>query len=625
MARQKNSSSQLERLLDLPGWRIKQSGRWLTKGLSQAIKHLPDREESTFTVFKSSVLLLFMIKQSPKFKSKILSMLGSLQKSKWTTFLDKLTTSSDQSTLPIELLRTLLQELTSKEKAYQLFWKPACKEISERLLLPTGTDYAGSGSNSLNKWLQKQEVRSPSLTIKTTRHVNRNLQMTSWPSSMSSLADKWANEAMPTAKAKTLKVKIYPTQEQKIQIDRFMDVSRYVYNRTLEHINNGHRANFQELRDLLVTQNTKKHLDEYKAFDSRIRKLKDQKQNATGAEVDNITKEIKTIQQQRRDVMKGFDYAVNQMVQKFETEVPKDIRACAVKRCCDAFKAGLSNLRNGNIRHFKMQFKKKKERYQSIELTPKIFSIKDCAFRICPDLFRDCILRVHKNTQKRLKDLEIVNNVDIVRSTEGYFVHICVPVQQQVVEQHLDVVAGVDPGVRTFATVHSHSMSTNETIVYEYKHRIDLLNKLNAKIKLLKAQKRIRKKQLSKLDRKKKDLVDALHWDFINDLLARNDVVYFGDIKSHDIVQGSNNKKLNTSFNDLKFYQLKQRLLYKAGTRGKQVIFVPEHYTTKTCSCCGEINNHVGSKDVFECQHCHLLTGRDLNASKNIKLKGFFL
>ena len=102
----------------------------------------------------------------------------------------------------------------------------------------------------------------------------------------------------------------------------------------------------------------------------------------------------------------------------------------------------------------------------------------------------------------------------------------------------------------------------------------------------------------------------------------KNDVLYLGDIKSHDIVKNGKNKNLNRAFNDLKFFQFKQRLLYKASLLSKQVILVKEHYTTKCCSSCGIINNNVGSKEVFECQSCNLKTRRDMNASKNMKLKG---
>ena len=79
------------------------------------------------------------------------------------------------------------------------------------------------------------------------------------------------------------------------------------------------------------------------------------------------------------------------------------------------------------------------------------------------------------------------------------------------------------------------------------------------------------------------------------------------------------------AFNDLKFHQLKQRLFYKAHVYGKKVFLVPEHYTTKTCSCCGTMNDKIGSKEVFKCEKCLMVTGRDMNASKNMMMKGFFL
>ena len=618
---------QLEKLLDLPVWRLKQSGRWLTKHLSHAIKHLPDKEELIFKVFKNSVAMLFMIKRSPSFKKKILSMLGSLPKSKWTIFLDNLNTLKNQNSLVIELLQILLQELISREKVCQPFWNPAYKDVSENLWLPTGTDFVGLDSTLLNNWSQKQEVKLQFLKIVTTKLQNKNSQKTFCPSSMSFLVDKWENEAMPIVKIKTLKIKIYPTTKQKTLIDQFINTSRFVYNRTLEHINKGHKINFIDLRDLLVTENSKKGLEEYKSYDIFINELRKQKKETKDDNEKKIIDEkIKEIHQMRRDKMKEFDYSKNFLIHSFETETPKDIRACAVKRCCDAFKTGFSNLRNGNIKFFNMQFKKKTEQKQTIELTPKIISIQNDNIKIAPEFFKDdCILKIDKHNKRKIKNLKIENNVDIVRSNQGYYLYLSIKTEPKGCDK-LDIVAGVDLGIRTFATVHSNKISSNDTTITEYKHRSDLLKKLNQKINLLKNIKgRIRKKQINKIEKEKRDLVDRLHWNFINDLLSHNDVIYLGDIKSHDIVKNGKNKSLNVAFNDLKFYQLKQKLLYKAFVKGKKVFFVHEHYTTKTCSCCGVINEHVGCKEVFECSNCKLVTGRDMNASKNIKMKGFFI
>lgn len=616
------SLSQLEKLLDLQVWNLKQLGRWLTQHLFYAIKHLPDREESTYKVFKASVAMLFLSKKSPLCREKISFMLESQRKSKWTTFLDNLSSLENQSTLPIQLLQILLQELTSRGKAYQPFWTPVYKELSERLLLPTGTDFAGLGSTLSNNWSSRQVEESQSFKTVTIKHQNKSLQKTFCPSFMSSLVDKWESEVMPIVNLKTVKIKIYPTIKQKKIIDQFIDTSRFVYNRTIEMIKKGQKINFQDLRDLLVTENTKKGLDEYKAYDNLIESLrKNLKDETLDKEQKKLIKEnIDIVNQNRRNHMKQFDYIKNPFLNAFETDTPKDIRSNAVKRCCDAFKTGFTNLKRGYIKHFNMTFKKKTDKIQSIELTPKIISIKDGHLRIAPDFFKeDCVLKTHK-----LIKFQIVNNVDIVRSYKEYYIHLSVKISPKSCDCiNLETIAGVDLGIRTFATVHSHNKDM--TVITEYKHRADLLKKLNLKLALLKTHKRIRKKQLRKIENRKKNLVDLLHWNFIDSLLSHNDVIYLGDIKSHDIVKDGKNKTLNLAFNDLKFYQLKQRLLYKAYTAGKKVFMIPEHYTTKTCSCCGIINNDVGSKETFECNHCNLVTGRDMNASKNMKMKGFLL
>ena len=72
---------------------------------------------------------------------------------------------------------------------------------------------------------------------------------------------------------------------------------------------------------------------------------------------------------------------------------------------------------------------------------------------------------------------------------------------------------------------------------------------------------------------------------------------------------------------NLKLYKFKQRLLFKAEEKNKKVFEVKEHYTTKTCSFCGSLNNPEKSK-IYECKSCNIKIGRDINASKNILMKG---
>ena len=626
-AKLKQSMCVLEAQLSLPEYVSKRSGRWLTSHLSFAIEHLPDKEELVSRVFKQCVIILFLSRRSKSFRDRIIFTLASQQKSKWTIFLDKLSTSSDRNMLTMYLLKTLVQELISKERDLQPFWTPAYEEISEKLLLPTETGYVGSDSNSLNHWSTKQEEKSPSLTIRTTELVNKSLQTISYPSYMFSPADKWEKGVIPTEKLKTVIIKLLPSPRQRQLLNEFLNTSRYVYNRTVEYINNGHKINFQSLRDILVTESTKKTYDDYQSRDEEIKQL----YKTRAACCDDTEKQvyadlIKIKNKERRDHMKGpaFVPIKNSLIESFELNTPKDIRSNAVNRACDAFKSGFTNLRRGNIKFFNMKFKKKTEMTQTIELSSKNISIKDGKVTILPTIFKaDRVLKVSRRNQKKCKNLQINNNVDIVKHNGGYYLHVTVPTgviaDDKIAAK--PVVAGVDPGIRTYATVHSNSCSS--TTITEYVHRRETLRKLNKKLDLLKKKRnKCRKKQFQKIERKKINFVNALQWDFINHLLKNNDVIYFGDIKSHGIVKDGKNKVLNRDFNDLKFYQLKQRLKYKASLAHKRLFFTPEPYTTKTCSGCGTINNYVGAKEIFSCPSCNMHTGRDFNAAKNIKMKG---
>jgi putative transposase len=404
-----------------------------------------------------------------------------------------------------------------------------------------------------------------------------------------------------------------------LKLNEFIDTSRYVYNKTVETIKKGHKVNFQNLRDKLVTENTKKEYKEYKDFEEQIKVLKNENKDAL--EKNKLNQLIKDKYKELRDTMKIFKPIKNLEIKDFEVNTPKDIRSNAVDRCCDAYKTGFSNLLKGNIKFFNLKFKKKFDPKQTIELTPKNITIKNNIIKILPDSFNDeCVLKV-KLKSKKIKELIFNKNIDITREKGEYFLH--VPLKTKYNETcKKNVVAGIDLGIRTFATVHSNNISDNHTTITEYIHRQDLLKKLNKKLDTLKVKKKIRKKQYNKIEKRKINLVDKLHWNIINDLLLKNDVLYLGDIKSHDIVKKGKNKTLNRAFNDLKFCKFKQRLFYKASLLSKQVILVKEHYTTKCCSNCGIINNNVGSKEVFECQSCNLTTGRDMNASKNMKMKG---
>jgi putative transposase len=194
-------------------------------------------------------------------------------------------------------------------------------------------------------------------------------------------------------------------------------------------------------------------------------------------------------------------------------------------------------------------------------------------------------------------------------------------------------ICGIDPGLRSIFTIYDKSQIT------EIKQNRNYFKILNNKIKKLKEKrirprneidilkKRKRKRHLNKIEKKKIDYTNSIHWNVINLLVKKYDTILLGDIKSHDIVKNGINSSNNREFNDLKFYIFKQRLIYKAGLAKKHVKLVNEFNTTKCCSCCGVLNENVGGSEIFICTNnsCKQVFGRDSNAAKNIFLKGILL
>ena len=69
---------------------------------------------------------------------------------------------------------------------------------------------------------------------------------------------------------KSLKIKLKLNLKQKEIINKWIHTSNYVYNKTIEAINKGHKPNFYDLRDLLVTKNTKKNHELYQQQQNKI-------------------------------------------------------------------------------------------------------------------------------------------------------------------------------------------------------------------------------------------------------------------------------------------------------------------------------------------------------------------
>jgi putative transposase len=385
------------------------------------------------------------------------------------------------------------------------------------------------------------------------------------------------------------------SRSQQLKINEWIHTSRFVYNKTVACTKEGEHINFQNLRDKLVTQTTRKHHDEYYILVKTIKETTDVHEKT-----------------RLKQVLKTLSVQENECIQPWEYNTPKDIRAGAVQDVCKAYTTGFSQLKSGLIQYFNLGFKRKTNPNQCVVLPKNAVKCLNGKIEIT---YLKSSIPLGRKTKRKLKSFQkCLYDCRLVRQKGVYWLHIPMKVTQELKEQPSSSVCGIDPGCRTLMTVYGTSGIT------EYHHDKTLLKKLNDKHDLLKQLKK-RKSSLNKIENRKTNCIDELHWKTIRSLLKTQDILFMGDIKSHSLVKNKPNKTLNRTFNDLKFHIFKQRLVYKALCHSKKVIFVHESFTSQTCSSCGTINK-PGSSKIYSCSECHCVMDRDHNAAKCILMKG---
>lgn len=121
--------------------------------------------------------------------------------------------------------------LTSKEKGLKPFWNERCSEISSKLWLPTKTGLQDSDSISSDT-LSKEVVEDSWFSAKL-----YTAQKTNSPKTCSISFTSSAAECTDLEIIKSKSVKLYLSKQQKKTVKLWMDVSRFVYNRTVDLLN----------------------------------------------------------------------------------------------------------------------------------------------------------------------------------------------------------------------------------------------------------------------------------------------------------------------------------------------------------------------------------------------------
>ena len=112
-----------------------------------------------------------------------------------------------------------------------------------------------------------------------------------------------------------MKIKLKLNNKQKEIINDWINTSNYVYNKTIEEINNGHKINFISLRDKLVTNETKKYNPIYKLLSDINIPLYNEKKE--------LKKELNKINKKKKKNINDYNSIKNltELIEKIDIKV----------------------------------------------------------------------------------------------------------------------------------------------------------------------------------------------------------------------------------------------------------------------------------------------------------------
>jgi transposase len=388
---------------------------------------------------------------------------------------------------------------------------------------------------------------------------------------------------------KSLKITMNLTSKQKEILNSWFVANTDMYNETLSYL----RQHYPLYKNFVVKNNLDKlNTNESNNYYFLRDKLK------------NVCNEI-----QQKSQLTNY---------KDNTKIHTHTLNYSVKQLVSNLKSAVSNLKNGNFKRFRLKFWKNNRPSQTLEIE-KCYVNKN---KICPKILGE-IKYIYNKEEYILP--EIKNNVKINYNSilNEYFLLIpqeCVPEEPK--NKRTNTIS-LDPGIRTFMTGLSEDNAikigtdVNETIV----KKIVRLNKIknNKKIPT-----KIKKKNELMINRKIEHMTDDLHWKSIKYLIDNYKSIFLGDMSAKSIVRKTSkilSPEKKVACLRTKFYVFKQRLEYKCVATKTMFTYVDEMYTSKTCSLCGNYDDKLKGKKMYNCKKCKKKLDRDINGCRNIYFK----
>lgn len=308
-----------------------------------------------------------------------------------------------------------------------------------------------------------------------------------------------------------------------------------------------------------------------------------------------------------------------ELVNDWELETPKDIRAGALKDLVASYKSGFTKLKQRQITHFSMNYRTRKKE-TSIEIPNSAIKLDKKHRKIT--LYSRYLSAIKLSNDKCLGTLEINHACRLKLEGRKWFLMIPVKVVVSEMEPKRDW-CSLDPGVCNFQTMYSEEstlkVQVNKELLQKLQDKLDLFQSLRTK-KIITYHHFKRRQR--KLYETVTNLVDDIHYKLIQYLTTNYQNIFLPTFESQEIVRKMKGSRNRRTLLSLKHFKFKERLKSKCSRMKHSAVYdCTEEYTSKTCTVCGKIKYDLGIQRIFECDDCGTRIDRDINGARNIGIK----
>jgi len=567
----------------------------LTKDFSQQLEHLEVRDSTI-----SSHSYLTSLQPPTKKKVTIIKTTNNVFVTAGSLQMDKKKISKDKSLIckkssrTIKSSQTLVQESTSKEKDFAPCWSLHAKDLSQRLWLPTETDFVDSPSNSWNGSFTSMESNSWFSMKSWTPRETKNWQKTSLQSSTFSLVESMVKENTRKEKTRTnnlrkskkpvanisRKVGLRPSPEVANILRRWFGCVRHTYNWALGCI--------------------KSKTDRYKLSVTWLRK--------------RFINEV--------NIPKSKRYLL---------DCPKHVRDTAIVDLVEAYASNFKKKKKNPSHTFNLKFRKSKDD-QSVTITSesiKAWNISESFMRMYPSYISN---KIKLHTKKNKLPENIDYDCKLLMDKLGRFSMIITyhvdPCENQTDVKH--EWCSIDPGVRTMLTVYSPTNGVCYKVgdrdisrIFRLCKGLDNLISTTSKTKNKKSRRRMKRSQI-KLRNRIKNLVKEVHCKSVKFLVSNFKNIIIPPFQVSRMVKRDERKITKSCVRKMVcwcHYGFRMRLIDVAKRCNVSVNVLGEEYTSKTCTHCHNVKHNLGGAKLYKCQSCGLIADRDVCGARNIFIK----